>query len=135
MCTDYMPIIFEAFPENLRAANAIKTVEVYTSSGNKSTALITSHEKVRIQSAVELGVAYYNSSTLYAVLGEGSTYEYYVNSDNRKKTLNGTAANYWTRSPYTGDAASFLSISTTGAIATRQAQPSTRAAIALTFDI
>ena len=88
-----MPAILNTFPAELVADGAIKYVDVLASAGSKSTSLVTSSDRLRLHSVVELGLSFAD-----AVSGEGTKYAYYT-SGNRVKTVGGTASVYWTRSP------------------------------------
>lgn len=103
-----MANILNTFPAELRADGAIKYVDVMASAGNKSTAITTSSDRLRLHSIVELGLSY-----SYAASGEGTKYAYYT-SGNRVKTVGGVASVYWARSPYTGGYY-FCCVNTSGA--------------------
>lgn len=89
-----MPAILNTFPAELIADGAIKYVDVLASAGGNSKRLVTSSDRLRLHSRVELSVS---SSTNAS--GEGTSYAYYT-SGNRIKTVSGAASEYWTRSSY-----------------------------------
>lgn len=126
MRNSHMANILATFPAELQADNAIKVVEVVTSAGNKSSTLITSADKLRIHSTVELGL------TGNVAAGEGTTYSYYA-AGNQVKKVNGTATAYWTRSPYKNDTACFVDINNNGAAGFYYAE--TLRGVPLCFDI
>lgn len=101
MRTTTMPAILSTFPAALTADGAIKYVDVLASAGNQSASLVTSSDRLRLHSITELGLRD------YAIAGEGTKYAYYT-SGNRVKTVNGTAANYWTRSPSSAGASAYF---------------------------
>ena len=103
-----MPAILNTFPAELIADGAIKYVDVLASAGSSSTSLVTSSDRLRLHSIVELGLSY-----SYAVSGEGTKYAYYT-SGNRVKTVGGAASIYWTRSPYSTNGDYFCCVSASG---------------------
>lgn len=103
-----MPAILNTFPAELIADGAIKYVDVLASAGSSSTSLVTSSDRLRLHSIVELGLSY-----SYAVSGEGTKYAYYT-SGNRVKTVGGAASIYWTRSPHTSSSYRFCYVSASG---------------------
>ena len=103
-----MPAILNTFPAELIADGAIKYVDVLASAGGKSTSLVTSSDRLRLHSIVELGLNSAND-----VSGEGTKYAYYI-SGNKVKTINGEASIYWTRSPSTYLSTYFCDVSTSG---------------------
>ena len=103
-----MPAILNTFPAELIADGAIKYVDVLASAGGKSTSLVTSSDRLRLHSIVELGLNSAND-----VSGEGTKYAYYT-SGNQVKTINGEASIYWTRSPSTYLGSYFCDVSTSG---------------------
>lgn len=103
-----MPAILNTFPAELIADGAIKYVDVLASTGSSSTSLVTSSDRLRLHSIVELGLSH-----AYAVSGEGTKYAYYT-SGNRVKTVGGAASIYWTRSPHTSSNYRFCYVSASG---------------------
>lgn len=90
----HMPNILATFPAELTANNAIKYVDVVASAGGESGTLITSSDRLRLHSVTELG-----GSDRWAAT-EGTVYPYYESLSDIRKTVNGTLASYWTRTPY-----------------------------------
>ena len=74
--------------------NAIVKVKKLSSAGNQSTAINTTEDSLFLLSEVEIFGA-----IAYAKAGEGSQYEYYQSGNSRVKTVNGSASNWWERSP------------------------------------
>ena len=125
-----MPAILNTFPAELIADGAIKYVNVLANAGGNSTSLVTSSDRLRLHSIVELGLSYFSSAS-----GEGTKYAYYT-SGNRVKTVSGTASEYWTRSPLIsslGLTSSFCSISNSGEASRKDAGNSS--GVACGFDI
>lgn len=104
-----IPDRLKAFPTELKADNAIKYVDVVASAGSQSTALVTSSDRLRLHSMIELGLSY-----SYAASGEGTVYAYYA-AGNRKKAIQGTNSIYWTRSPWTFQNSAFCCVNASGA--------------------
>lgn len=109
MRTTHMPAIFATFPPELQADNAVKYVDVVASAGSKSTALVTSSDRLRLHSVTELGLA-----SSHAVV-EGEMY-YFYSGANRIKTANGKTIAYWTRSPNVTGTGSFCAVDKVGSV-------------------
>lgn len=118
MRNTHMPAILNTFPAELIADGAIKYVTVLASAGGNSKNLVTSSDRLRLHSMVELGLSSSSSAS-----GEGTTYAYYT-SGNRVKTVGGAASVYWSRSSNIsslGLDTSFSSISDSGSIGSKAA--------------
>lgn len=126
MRTSRMATVLNAFPSVLRADGAIKYVEVVASAGSGSTDVVTSSDRLRLHSVTELGLIY-----TYAVV-EGTAYAYYT-SGNRVKTVGGTAAIYWARSPSARYSSNFCNVSGSGTASGDSANVSY--GVACAFDI
>lgn len=129
MRKSYMPYYLNRLPSELLSENAIKYVDVLSAYGNRATSIVTSSDKLRLHSSIELGVF----SSSYAASGEGTVYAYYYTAANRIKTYNGAATNYWTRTPYIKDVYSYNYVGPTGTVA--YAYSSTAYSVAFAFDI
>ena len=90
-----MPNILATFPAELTANNAIKYVGVEAAAGSASTSVIRSSDRLRLHSVTELGGSAPNAAI------EGTVYPYYESLSDIRKYINGSLADYWTRSPYT----------------------------------
>ena len=109
--------VFNALP--LRWRRIIKSVQVLASAGDQSPKIKTSIDKLFLFSQAELGygvneVPYKNEVDPEA---EQVTFPLYTNSTSKiKKTYNGegTAQNYWLRSPYPGSSSQFVYINSNG---------------------
>lgn len=101
---------YDVLPDDLKAG--IKQVNKKTSAGNKSTAIETTADDVWLFSLVEMGVT--GLSTPYNQ--EGCAYPAFTSNTLRVKHsgTGGSTKNYFTRSPYTGNAAQFRYITTSG---------------------
>ena len=92
--------------------NAIKQVNKLSSAGSQSTTIKTTADKLFLLSEVEIF-----GSTSYSVSGEGTQYAYCKANNaanDRVKKRNGSASNWWERSPYASNAAYFCSVSSNG---------------------
>lgn len=130
MRNTHMPAILNTFPAELLADGAIKYVDVLASAGDNSKSLVTSSDRLRLHSIVELGLSSSSSAS-----GEGTTYAYYT-SGNRVKTIVDAASVYWSRSPSIsslGLNTSFCNISTSGEGSSKAAASSH--GVACGFDI
>lgn len=130
MRNTHMSAILNTFPAELTADGAIKYVNVLASAGKNSESLVTSSDRLRLHSRVELGVSSYNNAS-----GEGTKYAYYT-SGNRIKKVGGKASAYWTRSSNIsslGLSTSFCSVNNegTGSVAAASASNG----VACGFDI
>ena len=74
---------------------SIKAVKKATSSGQGSSTIITSTDKLFLLSEVEV-----IGAVQYSYQGEGSKYQYYTLTGSRIKRLSNTAINWGCRSPY-----------------------------------
>lgn len=124
MREETLPVLFELFPAELKAA--MKYVDVITSRGNENSTLVTTSDRLRLHSVTELGL----TSSTYAV--EGVAYPYYDSADKRVKTLDGAAAIYWTRSPALSGSTTYGRISANGAAGASTA--TTANCVAVCFD-
>lgn len=87
-----LPTIFGKLPAAVQLA--IREVNKKTSSGNNSSTINTTAEKLFLLSEIEV----FGSRT-YSYSGEGSRYEYYKTGSRKIKKYNGTADFWWLRSP------------------------------------
>lgn len=113
MRTSTMQEIFNNLPDELQSV--IKLVNKKATTGNQSTDIVTSQDKLWLYSEVEL-----DGTTNSGYKDEGTQYEYWqsynTNSDRVKKLNNGTGSDniYWLRSPSTGDSTNFRFITSDG---------------------
>lgn len=103
---------YNALPGWLR--NLSKEVVKKTSAGNKSSTIVNTNDKVFLASEVEIFGA-----TEYSISGEGSRYQYYIDSYTnayKKPTWTGGYSSdiYWERSPYGKGSDRFGIVSTGG---------------------
>lgn len=99
--------IYEQLNSDLKAV--IKDVNKVTSVGNNITSLETTSDKLFLLSEIEI----FGSVSL-SLGGEGKQYEYYRAGNPALKTVNGSAQNWWERSPRMGTTTAFCSVSKNG---------------------
>lgn len=105
-----MATLLTKIPADLRAV--IRPVKKKTTSGNKATTIKTTTEHLWIASAKEV-----NAWTGTGYNDEGETYPLFVDEESRIKKLSdgaGSANGWWTRSPSTSNATSFIYIYPSG---------------------
>ena len=103
-----MSTFLSQMPSDLQAV--IKTVNKKTSAGNQSTSISTTSDTLFLLSEVEIF-----GTTTYSVAGEGSQYEWYQAGNTKIKNVNGSANDWWERSPYSGGAPHFCYVGRSGA--------------------
>lgn len=96
------------FPAEWRAI--IKKVDKKTTSGSQSTTIQTTSDSLWLPSMIELNIL--TTSTGYS--GEGSPYPLFTDNASRIKKVNGSAAIWWSRSPYTGSSTYFQCVRSSG---------------------
>ena len=100
MRTVHLPAVLELMPNEVK--RSIREVNKFTSSSGSNGTIRTSADKLFLLSEIEV-LGHSNSS--YS--GEGSQYKYYADGGSTSKTKNGSATNWWSRSPLKGDAMSY----------------------------
>ena len=98
----HLPAILALMPTEVQ--NGIREVNKLASAGNKSTTINTTADKLFLLSEVEIF-----GSVTYSKSGEGTQYDYYTGNSKVKK-FNGSARNWWERSPHGSDPARFCSV-------------------------
>ena len=92
MRTTHLPAILALMPTEVQ--NGIREVNKLTSAGNKSVTINTTADTLFLLSEVETF-----GSTIYSAAGEGTQYDYYKAGNSKVKNRNGSAAEWWERSP------------------------------------
>lgn len=87
----------------------IKPVNKVSSVGNNGSGLETTSDSLFLLSEIEVFGA-----TTYSFAGEGSQYEYYKAGNSTIKTVNGSANDWWERSPRSGNTTRFCSVGSAG---------------------
>lgn len=107
MRTSTMATLLNQLSSDLKSV--LKFVNKVTSVGNSSSGLETTSDKLFLLSEIEVFGA-----TQYSYAGEGKQYEYYTAGNSTIKKVNGSAANWWERSPYSGNADYFCIVHNSG---------------------
>lgn len=107
MRTSTMATLLNQLSTDLK--NVLKFVNKVSSVGNSSSGLETTSDKLFLLSEIEIFGA-----TQYSYAGEGKQYEYYAAGNSTIKKVNGSAATWWERSPYSGDTVDFCFVSGNG---------------------
>lgn len=90
--------------------NVIKTVKKKSGTGGgSSSGTQQTNDDLFLLSEIEIF-----GTTTYSVAGEGTQYEWYKAGNSRIKKVNGSANYWWERSPFSGDAGYFCSVSGSG---------------------
>ena len=90
--------------------NVIKTVKKKSGTGGgSSSGTQQTNDDLFLLSEIEIF-----GTTTYSVAGEGTQYEWYKAGNSRIKKVNGSAGNWWERSPYSGDTYTFCYVSSSG---------------------
>ena len=93
MRSSTMATLLTKLPSALQ--NVIKAVNKLTSAGSQNATINTTSDKLFLLSEVEIFGSITNSKP-----GEGSQYAYYQAGNSKVKKVNGSASNWWERSPY-----------------------------------
>lgn len=107
MRSTHLPAILALMPTEVQ--NGIREVNKLTSAGNKSSTINTTADKLFLLSEVEIF-----GSTYGSVAGEGTQYDYYKAGNSKVKKQNGSAAEWWERSPLYSSSTLFCMVSSDG---------------------
>ena len=107
MRSTHLPAILALMPTEVQTA--IREVNKLTSAGNASATINTTADKLFLLSEIEIF-----GSTKYSATGEGTQYAYYKGSGSAIKNVNGSACEWWERSPVNFSNAHFCSVFKTG---------------------
>ena len=90
--------------------NVIKTVKKKSGTGGgSSSGTQQTNDDLFLLSEIEIF-----GTTTYSVAGEGTQYEWYKAGNSRIKKVNGSANNWWERSPYSGNTDIFCNVNSSG---------------------
>lgn len=92
MRSTHLPAILALMQTEVQ--NGIREVNKLTSAGSQSSTIITTADKLFLLSEIEIF-----GSVSYSKSGEGTQYEYYKAGNRKVKKRNGSAAEWWDRSP------------------------------------
>ena len=107
MRTSTMATLLNQLSSDLKSV--LKFVNKVTSKGNNQSGLETTSDKLFLLSEIEVFGA-----TQYSYAGEGKQYEYYTAGNSTIKKVNGSAYNWWERSPRSGSTADFCFVGSYG---------------------
>jgi hypothetical protein len=107
----WMTTLLGQMPSDLQAV--IKQVNKKTSAGNQSSTISTTADKLWLFSYTEVGFPN-DGSYSPGNSTEGTVYPLFVSDASRVKTVNGSAAHWWLRSPYLGGTAYFCFVFSDG---------------------
>ena len=107
MRSEHLPAILSKMPTEVQ--NGIREVNKLTSAGNQSSTINTTADKLFLLSEVEIF-----GSTSYSAAGEGTQYDYYKAGNSKVKKRNGSAADWWERSPYARGSTRFCMVLSNG---------------------
>ena len=107
MRSTHLPAILALMPTEVQ--NGIREVNKLTSAGRQSDTINTTADKLFLLSEVEIF-----GSASYSKRGEGTQYDYYKAGNSKVKKWNGSASNWWERSPYASSAMHFCVIKNDG---------------------
>ena len=107
MRSTHLPAILALMPTEVQ--NGIREVNKLTSAGSQSATINTTADKLFLLSEIEIF-----GSVSYSKSGEGTQYDYYKAGNSKVKKFNGSAYDWWERSPYGGNSASFCIVDSGG---------------------
>lgn len=107
MRTSTMATLLNQLSSDLKSV--LKFVNKVTSKGNNQSDLETTSDKLFLLSEIEVFGA-----TQYSYAGEGKQYEYYTAGNSTIKKVNGSAYNWWERSPRSGYTNYFCYVTSSG---------------------
>lgn len=107
MRSTHLPAILNLMPAEVKAA--IREVQKKTGAGSQSSSIQTTNDKLFLLSEIEIF-----GSTTYSFAGEGKQYDYYKAGNSKVKNLNGSAYDWWERSPYSSDSTAFCYVYSNG---------------------
>ena len=107
MRSTHLPAILALMPTEVQ--NGIREVSKKASVGGASSTIETVSDKLFLLSEVEIF-----GSTSYSAAGEGTQYDYYKAGNSKVKKRNGSAANWWERSPYASHSTHFCLVYSDG---------------------
>ena len=107
MRSTHLPAILALMPTEVQ--NGIREVNMLTSAGSQSATINTTADKLFLLSEIEIF-----GSVSYSKSGEGTQYDYYKAGNSKVKKFNGSAYNWWERSPSGSDSTHFCRVASDG---------------------
>ena len=109
MRSTHLPAILALMPTEVR--NGIREVNKLTSAGDQSSAINTTADKLFLLSVIEVF-----GKEISSFYGEGTQYDYYKAGNSKVKKQNGSAADWWERSPSDFKSTSFCQVDIDGIV-------------------
>jgi hypothetical protein len=107
MRVEHLPIILKQMPADVQSG--IREVNKISASGGRSTSLVTTKDSLFLLSEVEVFGSAINSHS-----GEGTQYDYYKAGNSTVKNFNGSAYDWWERSPTANSPRYYCTVKSTG---------------------
>ena len=107
MRVEHLPTILKQMPADVQSG--IREVNKISKNGGKSALLVTTKDSLFLLSEVEVFGSSSNSLS-----GEGTQYDYYKAGNSTVKNFNGSAYDWWERSPSTGRTRYYCVVKSTG---------------------
>lgn len=107
MRVEHLPIILKQMPADVQSG--IREVNKISSSGGKKPSLETTKDNLFLLSEVEVFGSFSNSLS-----GEGTQYDYYKAGNSTVKNFNGSAYDWWERSPTANSTRYYCNVKSTG---------------------
>lgn len=107
MRVEHLPIILKQMPADVQSG--IREVNKISSSGGKSSSLVTTKDSLFLLSEVEVFGRAIDSHS-----GEGTQYDYYKAGNSTVKNFNGSAYDWWERSPTDNSTRYYCAVKSTG---------------------
>nr|DAM16854.1 MAG TPA: hypothetical protein [Caudoviricetes sp.] len=107
MRVEHLPIMLKQMPADVQSG--IREVNKLSASSGRSHVLITTKDSLFLLSEVEVFGSSINSNS-----GEGTQYDYYKAGNSTVKNFNGSAYDWWERSPSAGSTRYYCTVKSTG---------------------
>ena len=107
MRVEHLPIMLKQMPADVQSG--IREVNKISASSGRSHVLVTTKDSLFLLSEVEVFGSSINSNS-----GEGTQYDYYKAGNSTVKNFNGSAYDWWERSPSTGSTRYYCVVKSTG---------------------
>lgn len=107
MRVEHLPIMLKQMPADVQSG--IREVNKISASSGRSHVLVTTKDSLFLLSEVEVFGSSINSNS-----GEGTQYDYYKAGNSTVKNFNGSAYDWWERSPSAGSTRYYCTVKSTG---------------------
>lgn len=107
MRVEHLPIMLKQMPADVQSG--IREVNKISASTGRSHVLVTTKDSLFLLSEVEVFGSSINSNS-----GEGTQYDYYKAGNSTVKNFNGSAYDWWERSPSAGSTRYYCTVKSTG---------------------